>query len=242
MDLPLDIWRLVLLNCRINDIKSLYLLNKTFNSLCNEKSLWLEKFKEKDLTIINNDINNFNEYLDEYKKISFAIYVTNCLLNINVNNTNNWFYNQIIIFEPNFLFDDLKNILGKDHPILIMEQDNAKKYINIEIEIGTKRLIHYRSCEKDINHCLRGNRVYYHYNPLLSIEYYDDEKFIISLINKILCHNPSIAINYNNFPLVINQNNIDEYNLFYKNVISGRKEYWDECYSKYEELYFLKSI
>jgi len=241
MDLPLDILRSIILLLRINDIENLCLVDKTFNNLCNEKSLWLEKFKEKDLTIINDNINTFSQYLDEYKKVSYATYTTDCLLNINVNDTNDWFYNQIIRFEPNFLFDDLKNILDKSHPILMMEQDNTKKYANIEIEIGTKRSIRYRSCEKDINYFVQNNRVFYHYNPLLSIEYYDDENFIISLINKTLYHYPSIVIKDNNYPLVTKDTILNPeiiYDIHDKLIIGRRQKYWDECYSKYEELYF----
>ena len=75
MDLPLDVLRLILSICEICDIKNIYFVTKSFHSLCIERNLWFEKFKEKGLTIINDKINTVSQYLEEYKKsIIFIIY------------------------------------------------------------------------------------------------------------------------------------------------------------------------
>jgi len=71
MDLPLDILRSIIFISRINEIKDLCLVNKSFYSLCCERNLWLEKFKEKDLEMINDKINMVGQYINEYKRVSY---------------------------------------------------------------------------------------------------------------------------------------------------------------------------
>ena len=88
--LPLDVWRLIILQLRINHIKNLFLVTRSFHLLCSEKDLWLNKFKEKGLDIINNNIKNIKQYLDEYKKISYALHISTNLVDM-VMDTNHLF-------------------------------------------------------------------------------------------------------------------------------------------------------
>jgi len=141
-----------------------------------KKNLWLEKFKE----IINDKINDCFHYINEYKKVSYAVYTTNCLIDmIQLNKTGRFFTEyHICRFNPYFLIDDLINILPKDHPVFIkIKDDNCiKKYINISI--GDEGTIGYNSYEKpDDEHSemieiLNGK--------------YNDKNVIISLFTKIL--------------------------------------------------------
>ena len=223
MDLPLDILRYIVSICKIRDIVNLYLVDKSFCSLCHEKNLWLEKFKEKNLDIIDTKINSLSEYINEYKKVSYATYTSNCLVDMITCDKY-----QIQNYICCFTLDNLEKILNIDHPIFIKikENDDPKIYIKIIIRIRGEITIRYRSHNKDHSgfNILTENR---------------DKNFTVSLISKILYNYPLIIINdFNNLPLVVSKYNLDEYNIWFKNVHPERKEYWDECYSKYEELYF----
>jgi len=137
------------------------------------------------------------------------------------------------------LFDDI--ILIKNHPIFekIKDSNNIKKYISISIEVGNKGnkgIIDY------ILHDTNDENDEYGKGIKVLTENYDNKNIIMSLINKILYHYPLIKIydiNYN--PMIISTNDFLDnqfFNDYDKNIISRRKGYWDECYSKYNELYF----
>ena len=81
MNLSFDVWRLIVLICTTKTIKILCLTHKSFYNLCDEKNLWLEKFKRQNLEIINNNLNTINDYINEYKMLSYSTYITNCLIN-----------------------------------------------------------------------------------------------------------------------------------------------------------------
>jgi len=100
MNLPFDILRHIVLISRINEIKDLCLVNKSFYSLCCERNLWLEKFKEKNLLIIDNDkINNASQYINEYRKVSYSSYTANCLINMIGNKYHITFVGSVHIFQ-----------------------------------------------------------------------------------------------------------------------------------------------
>jgi len=232
MDLPLDIWRLVLLNCRINDIKSLYLLNKTFHSLCNEKSIWLEKFKEKDLIIISNDINDVSHYYYEYKKISLAAYTTDYLLNYTQNFHCSCHFGYINFHFKPFIYDyfnikDLRNILTKDHWFLEEVDITSSKYEKVCINV--KITMDQVSIDYDL----------YIKNSMLSLtlnNVKDNKESLISLMNKIFYYYPKSIVYDNKYErLLVNTSNTDYYN---EEIHNKRKVCWDKYYSKYEELYF----
>ena len=234
MDLPLDILRSILLICKICDIKNICLVTKSFYSLCIERSLWLEKFNEKNLEIINNKINTVNQYIGEYKRVSYSLHTANNLVDMIINGRNRP-YQSVCFFEQLFSINDLKNILTNDHPIFtkIKECDNIKEYITITIAIKETGSINYDSCEDF------GNKI-----NIVTENYYD-KKYVICLINKILYYYPLIMIDdIGSIPIIISKDSIfdhDDLELdhdHYKVKINYRKEYWDECYSKYEKLYF----
>jgi hypothetical protein len=126
MNLPSDIWRLIVSICRIKDITNLCSVDKSFYYLCSEKNVWYDKFKEKNLEIINSNIKNVYQYVDEYRKISYASYIANCL--VNMISTKKYIipYN-IISFSPYFIIDDFIKIFIKDYLIF----NEIAKYKNI---------------------------------------------------------------------------------------------------------------
>ncbi len=235
LELPSDVWRSIILICKISYIKNLSLVDKFFYSLCCEKNLWLEKFKDKNLIIINNNIKNVGEYLNEYRKVSYSTYTSNCLIDMITSKKYSTMWNTCW-FNPYFLIEDLTKILNKDHLIFNKVEDySIKKYIDISINIKKKELIYYKSCNYKM---VDG------YNEVIKVltENYDNINTIESLITKILYYNQLININdMDCYPIVISKNStIDDLNLniYKKDIINRRRKYWDECYSKYEKLYF----
>ena len=91
------------------------------------------KFKEKELTIINYEINSFSQYLNEYKKVSYASYTASCLVKY-VINTKYRLYKNMFFFDR-ISYNNPDNILMSNHPGFteIKENDNSKEYINISI-------------------------------------------------------------------------------------------------------------
>jgi hypothetical protein len=241
MDLPSDVLRLIVSLCKIREIENLCYVDKSFYSLCCEKNLWLEKFKEKNLEIINTEINTIYQYIDEYKKVSYAIYTTPQLVDF-VMTTNYRLYQSRCFFDKLFLIDDLKNILVNDHPIFtkICEDKDIKEFIDINIVVSDIGSINYGYCDSEFK-----NRID------LFTENYTNKEFMISLINKIFYHHPSIVItDVDCFPIIMSKNSfcggipifnnniINNDIIFYDHKIYSRRKYWDECYSKYKELYF----
>jgi len=197
MNLPLDVWRSIVSICKIRDITNLCSVDKSFYSLCCEKNLWSEKFKEKNLMMINNKINTVSQYINEYRRVSYSVYTTDCLLDMVIYNKHT-VCNSICYFSHVFSIDDLKNILINDHPIFtkINEDNVSKKHIDITIRIGEEGLIYYSS--------LIDNRCY---KIGLLTENYDNIKFIISLINKILYYHPSTILNDMDYlPIILTKN------------------------------------
>ena len=232
MDLPLDILRSILLICGISDIKNICLVTKSFYSLCIERSLWLEKFDKKNLEMIDDKINTVNQYLEEYKRVSYALHTAFHLVNMVINDRNRP-YKSLCFFQQLFSINDLKNILANDHPIFIkMKEENYERVIITVLikETGTG-LIDYDS--SDINFSTKIN---------IMTENYFSKDIIISLIHKILYYYPPITIvDVDCIPIIITNDTIlndpeIDFN-HYKTKIDYRKEYWSECYSKYDKLY-----
>lgn len=243
MDLPLDIWRLIMLNSKINDIKNICLLDKTFNSLCNEKSLWVEKFKEKDLMIINTNLNTFSQYLDEYKKVSYARYIAISLFELvkieeekynmsKLYHSNSWIYPfdikyLSVILEPNILSS-----------IKFKRENDDKVFINLEIKDGG--CIRYYTCEKyydDLFFC-----AYYGHDEVL-ITNNNSKNILISFLTKLLYHVPELLIfDTQQYKRIFTKDQIINWNnnasTINEGIVYSRINYWKECYSKHKELYF----
>lgn len=244
MELPLDILRLILLFSKVNAIRIITSVDKNLYSLCSEKNLWLEKFKEKNLVIINDKIVTVGEYLNEYSKVSYASYTALNLVDMIINNKNNDIENHRCWLNAFFSIDDLKNILIEDHPIFkhLEENDHSKKYIYINIIVGEVGTVSFNYCEIVNNQS----------GEIKIKQDYNGKRLIISLIYKVLYYHSLIGnININNLPeisivdaddisIIIPKdfNIVYHYHPYYKKRMDNRKQYWDECYSKYEELYF----
>ena len=222
MELPSDVWRLILSICRIRDIKNLYLVTKVFNLLCCEKDLWSNKFKEKNLEIINDKVSTISQYIEEYRKVSYALYTTNCLINMIVCDKYEIQYS-ICRFNPYFSIDEILKTFNHGILTKIKDSSGLKKDVKISMYMKQK-MIHYKIGIDEI--------------PTIFTENHDINS-MISLISKILYHYQLININdFHDVPVLIRDNNIIEYYELYPNLLDKRKEYWNECYSKYEELYF----
>ena len=230
--LPSDILRLIILISKINVIKIISSTNKYFYSLCCEKNLWLEKFNEKDLIIINDKIITVGEYLNEYRKISYATYTANCLINMIVCDKYEVTAG-ICCFNRYFSDNDLRKIFNKKHPIFTKLKDSNKKYVDMFLRIKEKSLICFDAYKTN-------NEIDQNDEDIeidIFSENYNNTR-IISLISKILYYFPLTTMNDIGYSLLIISKNM-KFDTNYENrFINRRKEYWDQCYPKYEELYF----
>ena len=160
--------------------------------------------------MINNEINTVGQYINEYRKILYAAYTVNCLIDMITHDKY-----QIQNYICCFTLDNLQKILNVYHPIFIKikENDDHNMYIKIIICIKEEITIRYRSHNKEDH---RG------FNILTENR---DKNFVKSLINKILYNYPSININdFNNLPLVVSKYNLNDYNMCFKNIHPERKE------------------
>jgi hypothetical protein len=229
MDLCEDIWRSILLKLKVNDIINISLVNKSLHTLTSEKILWSCKFEEQNLQIINNEeINNIQQYISEYKKVSYASYKTTCLTNMMIQSATGisaiWLekdftIDDILLLNCN-IFDNAKNIIK-----------NSRNYVNLTIGLEGEQSINFHIHNKE-NHRL----VFY-------VTEQHEVIFIHSLLNKIFYHFPSIQITDNgDRPIVVSTSYdyicYEDFDSDTINIICKRKEYWDKCYSKYESLYF----
>ncbi len=177
--MPFDILRSIIIVSKIISIKFLSSTSKFFYSLCCEKNLWLEKFKEKDLVIIDNDIKSVGQYLNEYRKISYARYTANCLADMIMSNKYDIYKSKCIFVG---IHNHIKDILSDNDHILtkIKQANNIEKYATMFIVIGEKGTITLdNSYDIDID---------------IITENYYDKKFVISLICKIFYYCPLMII------------------------------------------------
>ena len=232
MELPSDVWRLILFISKIQDIKNLCLVDNSFYILCCKRDLWKEKFKEKNMEMINNDIKSASQYIDEYRKVSYALYTTNCLINMIKTKKYDINYN-ILYFSPLFIIDDFIKIFIKDYIFFneIEKYKDIRKYLFITIGITEKISVLYNLYKTDI---INEEEV------VSFIENYDNINAIVMLITKILYYYPLTNItDVDHLPIIFSDNtNSQTLHRHVKNIIDSRIKYWDECYSKYEELYF----
>ncbi len=247
LELPSDVWRLIILQLRINHITNLGLVAKSFCSLCNEKNLWLEKFKQKNLTIINNKIDTVGQYVDEYRKVSYASYIANCLFDLiqleeqQFKDLYKSFYDRCWIYPFDIKY--LPKILDKNILDLIKIKNNDHNKVFIRLEIKNKGQIKYYTCEKYYENFTSDTYGGYNMNYPILVNDYDCKNIIISLITKILYYMPSIKIT-DEYKLarIFSTYHIHDWNsgasTIKDTLIGSRIKYWDECYSKYEELYF----
>ncbi len=219
MRLPLDILRTIIIISKINDMEYISLTNKVFYLLCCERYLWIEKFKNKELIFINNDMKNVKQYIDEYKKVSYAFYISTCLFNL------------VEIEEQ--LFKKLDREFY--HDCLIYPVDS--KYLNsidkLYIKIDIKGEVKYYKYDeyKDVDEI-------YIYDNNIAVENYCKSDLIL-FITKMLYYIPDIAIyDASELKRIFSYQQIRNWNINQSSirgtVVGSRIKYWNECYSKYE--------
>jgi len=137
-------------------------------------------------------------------------------------------------FSPYFSIDGLTNILSKDHVIFTKTEKHKDifKYIDIHIMIGDKGTVDYGLARQERYETAQ-----------IYEEKYDNKDIILFPLVNILYHYPSITINDINYiPIIVKKDTILNPEIIYdihdKLIIDRRQKYWDQCYSKYEELYF----
>lgn len=214
-----DIYGLIISSSDICNLTNLSSVNTNFHKMC--VALIKDTFREKELTIINNNIVTYNDFLDEYKKVSLATYNTTCIINLikiecKTNHKNTCsrvsgidFNNNIFlpfIFSPTVLNKININSTNKIHITMLMDWENSMKNIRYFVDnilITKEKCIHSEMI----------NKIFYYY-PNILITDVDYHQFIIHKNGKM------IGEQYNELR------------------INNRKLYWEECHDKYESLYF----
>lgn len=232
MKLPSDMLRIILFPLEIKEILSLCLVSKNFNDLCSERQLWIQKFTEKNLEILDVNITNVSQYFNEYKKISHAAYTINCLFYFIETNykINRSLFNSICGLDSKISSCDILDILRVNHPVSVQIRKyiNDIKYIDINIQIDETPLINYNYYDEN-------------YQKIGKFLYYENKDIICDFMIKILYYFPLIQIiDINYLPLIINNDmSYNNYNnCDCQSQFDHKKKYWDECYIKYKELYF----
>lgn len=246
LELPSDVWRLIILICKIQDITNLCSVDKFFCSLCLEKNLWLQKFKQKNLIMINNKIDNVGQYVDEYRKVSYASYIANCLFDLvkfekqQFENLYRSFYDRCWIYPFDITY--LPKILDKNIFDLIKIEGNGHNKIFMRLEIKNKQIKYY-TCEKYYENFISDTISRNNMNYPILVNDYDCKNILISIITKVLYYIPFSKItDAYQLTRIFNNQHILDWNSgasTIKGTLTGdRIKYWDECCSKYDELYF----
>jgi hypothetical protein len=76
----IDIYQEIIKNANILTIANISSVCKNFNILCSDKQIWEYIFRSKNLKIIDNNIITAGQFINEYRKVSNAKFITNHLL------------------------------------------------------------------------------------------------------------------------------------------------------------------
>lgn len=76
----LDIYKEIIIKTNITTLIDLSLVCKNFNEICNEKAVLLDKFYSKNLIIIDDDLITIREHVNEYIKLAYSEFMSDCLL------------------------------------------------------------------------------------------------------------------------------------------------------------------
>jgi hypothetical protein len=225
-----DINRLVALSSNITDFITLSLLNKSFNKICNDKIILLSKFSDKDLFMLNNNIVTIKQYVDEYKKISYATHTATCLYDM-INKHKLLLFNIIYghQYDCNIEFLDV-TFISKIIPPSVYRSFLYYKLPNLKLYMDIKDdgRIGYVSFTEG-----RGQFLSSHIN--------NNKDDIILLLIKILYYYPNNNFkDHNNTELIIRKNYMFDFftSKSYQFCMNARKEYWKECDEKYYKYYF----
>lgn len=120
-----------LLNTHIYDIKNLLLLNKQYYNLCQDVYFWKEKFKNDNLTILQNTPSGSKKWIDEYENVHLAKYYIDFVLLVNhIESTRD--NNSDGIIHIKYLDTTVEELLWLDLPNGFKNSYNISNYINTQ--------------------------------------------------------------------------------------------------------------
>jgi hypothetical protein len=225
-----DIYKIIISISSVSIMKSLSLVDKTFNNICRDNDIWIKIFQNNDLEFLDSDINNLRGYVNEYNSVSYATHIRDSL----------------------FVMDGF--IFLKSNEIVINNVDisriNRQQIIPVILSRNmniTTLYINFGFNKKTYDHWLKlsyNNTSYvtlYHEPITLENVYY--------MLLKLLYYYPDInIIDWESCPLIMDKSrkfcNNKYYKDFYdndytnKDIFIERKEYWKKCDKLYYETYF----
>ena len=216
MELNKDLFKLIILISKKSEIESLCLVSKSFYEYCYDKIIWEKLFTNDNLTILNNNINSIAEYIQEYKKVSYATYITNCLFDM-IKYNGKLKINKI---DTCCILLNNKINLSKILPERFIK-DKPLKYDKVElfIDLWNGGVI---GCEYSLN----DNIIYY--NDIILD--YELKEFIVNLLYWI----PNInMIDLNNKPFMYIKN--EKRFLCFTTIERNRFDYWNDCMKIYHQ-------
>ena len=210
MEINLDIYRLIIWMSPMIKIKYLALVDKNFYQICLDKNLQIKIFQDKNLPIIDNNINTVGGYYKEYKKVSYATHLTVYLLEIDKRD---------IAFNSIFFkikkYDEISQIFPSEK----FEPTIQK----ISLSVNLEKFEIYKMIDNESSYLL--------FNYSKSV--------VFDLFLKIFYYYPTIFVSDTNYNSVIIFN-VDFYKIenFDRTKIENRYNYWTKSLESYHSKYF----
>jgi hypothetical protein len=201
-----DIYQTFIAFSRISKLFDMSLVCKNFNVLCSNTQMWKEKFES---IHVNFEIyNNHREYIREYRKITFKLFLNKCLCDVKSCVSDKFMLNKQIDIDMNM--NTIR--IGKLHKIL------PRGFIQ---SISTHdRLYTSDSCDKRIIILFDGRITIIRYTQTVSVDIVsmvshnyggDGLCKIYDILYYILCKHPEIKITYMGKDFI----STDEYKKYY---------------------------
>jgi hypothetical protein len=229
-----DIYKVIISISSISMMKSLSLVSKLFYNICSDNSIWLKIFKTKKLWIWNNNINNVNNYIDEYNKVSYIVHTCDSLFGrYEFLSTQK----RIIIKNTDENIDINKDINDKKLNIFPQYIENDENVKILEFCFSRN---HETNCVNIKFRLKYQNYIYNHMKHQNQITYAE----LYLILFRLYYNYQSIEIlDVNNYPFVVHQKYYDSFMEYYRDydgqdIVIDRKIYWDECYRLYAKKYY----
>lgn len=129
MELPEDIYELIILHTDIDYIDNMLLINISINKICNNKHVWIQKFEKNNLPIMQP---NCKSWINEYKKVKFAKFYSHHVIDLILEESDG---SLSIDFKST---DDIINLLSQSLKSKIIQDKN---YSNVKLYDHTQSLL-----------------------------------------------------------------------------------------------------